>query len=265
MGSTDLRCGDPDQVRCTEEEVDYMLETIRQVLPNLDIGRQHVVSRFTGVRPLRYSDASATVSVTRTHHCEVIEPSGDVGFPVYAMAGGKWTTFRSFAEEVADSLLARLHKRRRADSHDLPIGGGKGFPTKPEQRSRWLADLADKTGLAAERLDVLLTRYGTRAEQVAEFVAPGPDQPLRHHAGYTRREIEFLLARERVAHLDDLLLRRTHIALLGELTDGLFAELLALMAEARGWSRKETDAEGARVVEILQDRFGVLVRHPPEK
>ena len=262
IGSTDIRVDNPDDVRCTDEEVEYMLDSIRQILPDLKIGREHVLSRFTGVRPMRRSDESATVSVSRSHHCEVIEPTGEVGFPVYAMAGGKWTTFRSFAEEVADLLLARLDVPRREDSRDLPIGGGKDFPPDDEARSQWVADLAGRTGLPNERVDTLLQRYGTRAETVAQFITEQPDGPLAHHAGYSRREIEFILTRERVGHVDDLVLRRTAIALLGELTDELYAELVALMAELGGWSPREADDEAARGADVLADRFGVTVQCP---
>jgi len=263
IGSTDIRCENPDEVRCTEEEVDYMLDSIRQILPDLKIGREHILSRFTGVRPMRASDDSATVSVSRSHHCAVIEPTGGLDFPVYAMAGGKWTTFRSFAEEVADRLLVRLDVPRRAGSQDLAIGGGKDFPQSKEARVAWVADLAGQTDLPSERVETLLARYGTRAAVVAQFLTEAPDQPLDHHAGYTRREIEFLLRHERVAHLDDLLLRRTSLALLGELTDDLFAELLALMASLREWSPQQADDEAARAAEILADRFGITVRCPP--
>ena len=263
IGSTDIRVGNPDDVRCTDEEVDYMLDSIRQVLPDLKIGREHVLSRFTGVRPMRYSDESATVSVSRSHHCEVIEPTGEVGFPVYAMAGGKWTTFRSFAEEVADLLLARLDVPRREGSQDLPIGGGKDFPPDDEARGEWVADLADRTGLPQDRVETLLQRYGTRAEAVAQFIAEGPDQPLAHHAGYSRREVELILSRERVAHVDDLLLRRTAVAMLGELTDDLYAELIGMMAELRGWSPQQADEEAARGAAVLEDRFGVTVGYAP--
>ena len=263
IGSTDIRVGNPDDVRCTDEEVDYMLDSIRQVLPDLKIGREHVLSRFTGVRPMRYSDESATVSVSRSHHCEVIEPTGEVGFPVYAMAGGKWTTFRSFAEEVADLLLARLDVPRREGSQDLPIGGGTDFPPDDEARGEWVADLADRTGLPQDRVETLLQRYGTRAEAVAQFIAEGPDQPLAHHAGYSRREVELILSRERVAHVDDLLLRRTAVAMLGELTDDLYAELIGMMAELRGWSPQQADEEAARGAAVLEDRFGVTVGYAP--
>jgi len=265
IGSTDIRVGNPDDVRCTDEEVDYMLDSIRQVLPDLDIRREHILSRFTGVRPMRYTEGGATVSVSRSHHCEVIEPDEGLAFPVYAMPGGKWTTFRAFAEQVTDMLLERLNLARRAGSEDLPIGGGKDFPPDDEARQQWIANLAEGTGLSNERAETLLGRYGTRAEQIARFAAEQPDRPLRHHAGYTRREIEFILSRERVVHIDDLVMRRTAIGLLGELTDALYAELVAVMAELRGWSFQQACQEAARGAGILLDRFGITVSPPADE
>ncbi len=265
FGSTDLRVGDPDEVRCTEDEVDYMLESLRQALPGLTIGREHIVSRFTGVRPMRYSGESTTVSVSRAHHCEVIEPSDGVNFPTYAMVGGKWTTFRAFAEQVADRILPRVGLTRRTGSANVRIGGGKDFPTTDEDRQQWVARVADGFGVPAERVETLLRRYGTRAEQVAAFLVAGPDSPLANHSGYTRREIEFILRQERVWRIEDLLLRRTAIALLGELSDELLAELVGLMAAIHGWSDERVGEETARVIDVLADRFGVHLGDSTDK
>ena len=46
IGSTDIRVDDPDKVRCEDDEIDYMLESIRQVLPDLKIERSEIVSTF---------------------------------------------------------------------------------------------------------------------------------------------------------------------------------------------------------------------------
>ena len=111
------------------------------------------------------------------------------------MIGGKWTTFRAFAEQVTDRLLAASRANAAArERRQLAIGGGKDYPQDEPAKQRWLARLHEGTGLPPERLATLLHRYGTRAEAVAEFLAGGPDEPLRHHAGYSRREIEFLRA-----------------------------------------------------------------------
>jgi glycerol-3-phosphate dehydrogenase len=257
IGSTDIRVDNPDDVRVTDEEIDYILESIRQVLPQLEVNRSQVLSYFTGVRPLRYSDDSATVQVSRDHHCAVTEPTESIRFPVYSLIGGKWTTFRAFAEQVTDSLLERLGGTRTAETERLAIGGGKDFPTDGAAKRQWLDRIGDQTLLPEDRLLALLDRYGTRAESVARFLVEEPDEPLRNHDRYSRREIEFLTRNESVTRLDDLILRRTAIALLGELTSPLLDELTAIVADTLGWSQAESDGEVRRAVEILQDRFGI--------
>ncbi|MBM4043000.1 MAG: hypothetical protein FJ290_31305 [Planctomycetes bacterium] len=146
---------------------------------------------------------------------------------------------------------------RKVSTEAMPIGGGKDFPRTPEAGQSWLRRLAEATGLATSRLETLLFRYGTRAEQVARFCAEGPDAPLQHHPAYSVREIEFILRNERVERLDDLLLRRTAIALLGELTRELLGELLALMARLREWPQAQTAAERHRVVILLRERHRI--------
>lgn len=256
IGSTDIRVDDPDDVRCEEDEADYIFDAIRVVFPDIRFDRSQILSSFSGVRPLRSSSASRTGQMSRAHYCAVLEPEREDSFPVYCMVGGKWTPFRVFAEHVADMLLARLGRPRKAGTVDVPIGGGTGYPAAGE-RDRWIADLALKTGLGAGRVEQLLVRYGTVAEQVAGYLAAAPDKPLAHHEGYTRREIEYILERERVVHLDDLVLRRTAIALLGELTGDLLDELASIGAATLDWSDEDRAAEIVRTKEILRDKFDI--------
>ena len=274
IGSTDIRIDNPDEVRCDDDEIKYILDAIRAVFPGLQVDRSDVVSHFCGVRPLKYSDASATVQVSRDHLCSRIEPTAGVRFPVYALIGGKWTTFRAFAEQVTDRLLEHLGQTRCRGSHSLAIGGGKDFPTSEQARRQWVDRLQDQTGLDDGRLAALLARYGSRAEQVAQFIVVEPvvepvgepvgesDQPLRHHQAYSRREIEFIIRHERVVHLDDLLLRRTAIALLGELNGELLEELAEIMAELHQWSAEESREQTQRTLGILRERHGVDIELP---
>ncbi len=260
IGSTDIRVDHPDDVRVTEEEIDYILESINRVLPAVGVDRSQILSYFTGVRPLKSSGSSATVQVSRDHLCAVTDPGDGVDFTTYSLVGGKWTTFRAFAEQVTDRLLGHFEKTRGATTENLPIGGGKDFPQGEQAKSQWIARLHEQTQLPEDRIETLLQRYGTRAESVARFLVDGPDEPLQHHATYTRREVEFIATVERVMHLDDLVLRRTAIALLGELTAPLLHELAAILAETRQWTEEETAAEVSRTVEILADRFGIRIQ-----
>ena len=258
-GSTDIPVSDPEEAVCEEDEVDYILESVRQVFPALPrpLDRSNIVYRFCGVRPLPRSESFTPGEISRDHSCEVIPPGNGVNFPVFSLVGGKWTTFRAFGEQVAGMILNRLARPRSASSQDLPIGGGKGYPRTAAERTAWLASLEQKTHLPVQRLAELLERYGTRAIDVAQFVCAEPDRPLRSLPSYSQREVQFMARRESVVHLDDLLLRRTIMALLGQLSLDLTDELAAVLGQELGWSPARTQQEVGRTVELLNRIHGV--------
>lgn len=257
IGSTDIRVDDPDSAVCDEDEIDYMLKAIKVPFPILEVDRSQILSSFSGVRPLASSKASQTVQMSRAHQCPVEEPDDTTAFPVYNMIGGKWTPYRGFAEEVTDKILVALGQSRRTETKDLAIGGGKDYPGDDNARQRWLDDLHGNTRLPVDRLATLLERYGTRAAEIATYMTQEPDAALAHHAAYSRCEIAFIVRNERVHHLTDLVLRRTSIALLGELTGPLLDELAAIAAPILGWSEDETRGDVDRTKEILRKRFTI--------
>lgn len=260
VGSTDIRVDDPEQARCTDEEIDYFLTMVHKVFPDIQVTRSNVVFWFTGVRPLPASDASRTGQISRDHVTHITEPDDKMKFPVYSLVGGKWTTFRAFSEQTADLILARLKKSRQVRTDQLPIGGGRHYPKTDADREAWLNALLQKVNLPKERLDQWLDRYGTRAEEIAQYAAGGSDQSLTHHPNYTQREIQFLATHEKVAHLDDLLLRRSLIAMLGQTTKSLLEELADLVGDCLGWSAEVRTSEVERAAQILQDKHGVVLK-----
>ncbi|HXW14930.1 MAG TPA: FAD-dependent oxidoreductase, partial [Terriglobia bacterium] len=256
-GSTDIPFVDPDRAICDEDEVDYILESIRRVFPAVRVNRSHIVYRFCGVRPLPRSNASTPGEISRDHICAILPPGNRNKFPVYSLIGGKWTTFRAFDEQVADKILHFLGRPRLQNSADLPIGGGRNFPSSDADKREWLASLKDKYGLPMERTETLLDRYGTRARDVAEFMGIAPDEPLRSLPAYSRREILFMAEQEKIVRLDDLILRRTIMALLGQLSFELLLELARVLAPALEWPEERTQQEIERTMRLLEKVHGV--------
>ncbi len=210
VGSTDLRVTDPDAAVCDEREIDYLLESVRTVFPSLDVTRAHIVSHFCGVRPLPASDAGFTGRISRDHACRTVPPAPPARpWPVHALVGGKWTTFRAFAEQVADRILADLGRPRVAASHDLAIGGS----------------------------------------------SPAPD-------GTSPADLAAIVRTEAVVHLDDLLLRRTPLALFERLTAERFSALAETTAATLGWGSTRLAAEVSRTLDILTTRHGVHLSRP---
>lgn len=258
-GSTDIPVSDPETAFCEEDEVDYILESIRQVFPAIPHlrDRSNIVFRFCGVRPLPRSDSSTPGEISRDHSCAVFPAGNGINFQVYSLVGGKWTTFRAFGEQVADRILNHLARPRLASSAGLPIGGGKGYPKTAGEMTAWLTSLERKTRLPKERLKTLLDRYGTRAEDVAQFMSADLDRPLRSLPEYSRREIQFMASQESIVRLDDLILRRTIMALLGQLSLDLLEELAVVLAPVLAWSQERTQQEIERTVKLLSEVHGV--------
>ncbi|MBY3331478.1 glycerol-3-phosphate dehydrogenase/oxidase [Rhizobium laguerreae] len=252
VGSTDIRVDDPETVRCEADERDYILQSLAFVLPDIAIPPEQIVFQFSGVRPLPASTDSFTGRIPRNHFCTVVEPK-DGGPPVLCMIGGKWTTFRSFGELAADMALERLGRQRRVATTDRPIGGGQAFPANVPV---WLAQAAASKGLSGRRMAELFARYGTDAEAIAGFITAGPDAALPH-AGYSVRELQFLIRQEAVEHLDDLLLRRTTLAVSGELSLDMMDAALDLLAQEKRWTLAHRIRERDRFLTLLTERHGV--------
>lgn len=259
VGTSDIPIENPDDALCTDAEVDYFLEMIARVFPDIKVTRENIVFRFSGVRPLAHTgSAKTTGQITRDHHIQVTEGEWTgLGYPVYSLVGGKWTSFRAFAEQAADKALAFLGRTRQKSTRELPVGGGRNYPRTAEEQKRYLDGLAAWTGFPAERVRVLFERYGTRAEAAALSIARQPDQPLKSLPDFTRREVIFLCQQEQVVHLDDLLLRRTLLAMLGRLTRAAVEEMSDAAGESLGWDEGRKKAEAARALELLASRHEV--------
>lgn len=206
IGTSDLPIQDPDSARCTEEEVDYFLEMIGRVFPKIAVSREQIVFRFSGVRPLAYTQARNAGQITRDHHIQE-DRWGEV--PVLSLVGGKWTSFRAFSEQVTDRALRALGLERKEDTKNLAIGLGL------------------------------------------------PPAALKTTPDFTREEVSGMAQREKIVHLDDLLLRRTLLGYLGQLDRARVQQLAHWLGESLQWDETRTNAEIERAATILSQRHSV--------
>ncbi len=258
IGTSDIPIENPEEARCTDDEVDYFLRMTKRVFPDLDLTRQRIVYRYSGVRPLPRSTAKTVSQISRDHSIEVL--SGDwtnLTFPVFSLVGGKWTSFRAFGEQATDKALAYLGLNRKRDTRSMPIGGGRGYERDVLEPNRQMGSLFAWTGVSQERLKILFERYGTRAEAIATYINSGTDSALESLPEYSFREIAYLVQHEKIIHLDDFLLRRSMLAMLGRLTREMILELTHTLGDILGWDGEQKKAEAARALSILADRHEV--------
>ena len=227
IGATDIKIDDPDAAMCDDDEADYLRGVVAEIFPDIPVTADQIRHRFSGVRPLPRANGDIG-SVTRDH--SIAELTAPGGAPVLCLIGGKWTTFRGFSEQVTNRILQLIGRTRQRTTSDMQIGGGAGYPA-PDQRHRWIETHAHDTGVPADRISTLLRRYGTRAARIAAHL--GEDRPLASLPDYSREELSWLIQHEQVGHLDDLLNRRTTIAISGALTPEVRREIGALYEQSR--------------------------------
>lgn len=192
LGTTDTPFDDdPDRVTSDEDDVDYILAAANATFPAARLQRSDVISAFAGLRPLIRADAATTAALPREHRIWVSE-SG-----LISLAGGKLTTYRTMSAAVIDLVLRRLGRRPvPCRTATIPLG---------RRRMQALAELARKS------------------PELAQPIAPG--------LPYTRAEVVHAIQAEMAVFPDDVLARRTRIALLDEGPgDGPRAEIAALLA-----------------------------------
>ena len=261
VGTTDLEADIHEEAVCTEEEVDYFFDLVKQVLPNIHVDRSHVVFRYSGIRPLPRHEDTQPGFVSRDYRIVRGTIAKLPGTKLLSLVGGKWTTFRALSEHLANEALGFLGLARTTSTVGLAIGGGKDFPTTPEARTRWVD--ANSHGIDHNTVERLLERYGTRATEVIGFLVDKAAVPLTSDPEFTTAEIAYFAVHEQAVHLIDVVIRRTNIAFVGGVTVELLDELADLLAVPLGWSADARQAEVADTVERLRSSYGVELPHAP--
>ncbi len=250
-GATDIRVDRPARVRCEDDERDYILRSLRWLFPDIPMDIADIVFSFSGIRPLPRSGHAFTGRISRDHFTRRIDGSP----PQICMVGGKWTTFRAFAEQASDDALRELGATRHRDSKNLPIGGGKDFPA---DRSDLVLRYMERFGVDESRATHLVGHYGTKGEVVQAYCADHPeDAPLTPESAYSTAEIDYLVRNEHVVHLTDLALRRTDLAITGQLSPAVVDALVEVAAAALGWSKERATSERTAFADELRDYHGV--------
>ncbi|MDQ0043003.1 glycerol-3-phosphate dehydrogenase/oxidase [Variovorax boronicumulans] len=259
VGSTDIPVEDPDQIVTEPAEVDYLIDVLREVFPNMAFGRDHVVYTYVGVRPLARSDADKPGQISRDHSVVVDPPSATRDIPIVGLVGGKWTTFRSLAEEATTEVLQLLGRSRTASTELLPIGGGADLPADAAATERFIEKMT-ASGMGRARAQNLLARYGSKALQLAQRLAASGDVPLQHAPDYSAAELSYLCLETGVVHLDDLVIRRTLLAIRGLVTDAALAEISGIAAEALGWDAARAHKELRTCATALREHHNVRLQ-----
>ncbi len=210
----------PDDVRASESEISYLVESANAYLADARLRREDVMTAWAGLRPLAPALLRRDPASTSREHVITRDASGSI-----TLTGGKLTTYRAVAEEVVDLVQVAL-----------------GMRATRSRTAREALPGADRDGELAELI---------RAE-------PALGRPLAGDSTVRRADLVYSVRQEHALTLGDLLIRRTQAAFRARDHGlSLAAPAADAVAPLLGWTaelRAAAVADYARDVERL---FGI--------
>jgi glycerol-3-phosphate dehydrogenase len=217
-------------------DIDYLLAKTNALLEH-PLAREDVHGVFAGLRPLIGSAGSSdTTKLSRRHVVERPLPG------LTTIAGGKYTTYRVMAADLIDAATRELTGVPRSSTARIPIAGADGFAAAWERRR----ELAARALVEPAAMDRLLRRYGDRVDELIALIQERPElaEPIGGGDGHLAVEVVHACTHEGALHLDDVLERRTRLAITAADRGLRAAEPAAtFMAGVLGWSAEGTEHE----------------------
>uniref|UniRef100_A0A8C6IKB1 Glycerol-3-phosphate dehydrogenase n=1 Tax=Mus spicilegus TaxID=10103 RepID=A0A8C6IKB1_MUSSI len=233
----------------SEEDINFILNEVRNYLSSdVEVRRGDVLAAWSGIRPLVTDPKSAdTQSISRNHVVDI----SDSG--LITIAGGKWTTYRSMAEDTVNAAV-KFHNLNAGPSRTvgLFLQGGKDW--SPTLYIRLVQDY----GLESEVAQHLAKTYGDKAFEVAKMASvtgkrwPVVGVRLVSEFPYIEAEVKYGI-KEYACTAVDMISRRTRLAFLNvQAAEEALPRIVELMGRELNWSelRKQCvtyDSDGSTV------------------
>lgn len=168
VGTTDTFYDDnPLKPVATDEDIEYLLDTIHYMFPDVQVSKQDIESCWAGVRPLIYEEGKDPSEISRKD--EVWEsPSG-----LLTIAGGKLTGYRKMAEKVVNKIVKRKEFKKAGPciTAELSLSGAKGINSRNfEAYVQYKAQEGTRYGLSFDEGEKLARKYGTNIDGLYRII-----------------------------------------------------------------------------------------------
>ncbi|KAG4143211.1 hypothetical protein ERO13_D06G175500v2 [Gossypium hirsutum] len=241
-----------------EDEIQFILDAICDYL-NVKVRRTDVLSAWSGIRPLAMDPtAKNTESISRDHVvCE--------DFPgLVTITGGKWTTYRSMAEDAVNAAIksGKLSPRNECITGNLRLVGGDGwesssFTVLAQQYVRMKKTHGGKVVpgvMDTASAKHLSHAYGTLAERVATIAQNETlGKRLAHGYPYLEAEVAYCARNEYCESAIDFIARRSRLAFLDTDAAGrALPRIIEILAKEHNWDRSRQKQEMQKAREFLE-------------
>ena len=237
------RACEPDDTSVHERDVAAFISELNQAFPALDLTMADVTLVHRGVVP-----AAVHGDRVALQGHEQIRDHATQGFEgLLTVAGTKFTTARSVAERVTDSIFVKLNKKGmpcRTAMTPLPGGGLRDVGLAIADARREFDE-----GLPTDTIPHLIAAYGSRYRDVMEIAGTRQDWRTRLAPDSPVIGAELVLAarKEMAPTLADIVIRRTPLGALGHPGDAALSRAAAIVGGELGWSDERRQHEIAAV------------------
>lgn len=202
LGTTDDDYfGDLDDQRCTQDEIEYLLDGMEKVCPL--IRKARMVCTYSGVRPTIYRRNVYEDDLSREH--QILDHEKQDGLKgAFSLIGGKLASYRIMSREVADILAKKLKVKKPSLTHVLPLPGGDEIPD--------VRELAQEYRLDPYLVSRLVYRHGSLSRRILDQIKGDPAQSalVCSCEPVTEAELRYVVKNELAQTLSDVR-RRTRL------------------------------------------------------
>ncbi|KAA8539267.1 hypothetical protein F0562_025959 [Nyssa sinensis] len=241
-----------------EDEIEFILDAISDYL-NIKVRRIDVLSAWSGIRPLAMDPrAKNTESISRDHVvCE--------DYPgLVTITGGKWTTYRSMAEDAVDAAIksGNLSTANECLTYNLRLIGGDGWDPasftvlaqhyvrmKKKYSGKVVPGVMDTA--AAKHLS---HAYGSLAERVAAIAQnENLGKRLAHGYPFLEAEVAYCARHEYCESAVDFIARRSRLAFLDtDAASRALPRVIQILAVELKWDKSRQKQEAQKAKEFLE-------------
>ena len=244
IGTTDTDYhGDLDNPDISKQDVHYLLNAVKHVMPSINLTEDDVISAWSGLRPLIHQDGKDPSELSRRDEI-FLSPSG-----LISIAGGKLTGYRIMAKKVVDLIRVKMLKDYGIDigkckTKNIKLAGGD-FPFEDDQAK--LMDYADakydeakQTGINTEDFKRIFYYFGTEIDQVTEKAYQYYNQTRDTELAWLYAMLDFTINNEMAYSLTDFYMRRTNlIYFFPDIIHKTLAQATQFMEQQLNWDQEQ--------------------------
>jgi glycerol-3-phosphate dehydrogenase len=241
VGTTDTDyLGDINDVRTDLSDVEYLINGVNHIFPDVNLQVKDVESTWVGLRPLIQEEGKSASDLSRKD--EIFESESGL----LSIAGGKLTGYRKMAERIIDKVAKSENKSERellpCQTEETILTGG--IFSSAIEVDAYIDEIADKLSESdlGHMANYLVSNYGKQTEEILRLFNDRDEKSNEVKLGMA--ELVFAVHKEAVFTLLDFFERRTGRLYfnISSITD-LMKPSIEYLTKEFAWSQERQQSE----------------------